>query len=340
MRTASLDTLRTVAVFAVICLHADPFLAVHMDAPTPLTNALAQLINALARFAVPAFFAVSGFLAGNAATSDPLARWARSAGRIMGVFVFWSLCYALLPQWEQLASGSIAEAVEARLREVARQAARAPLLFLMEGTERHLWFLPALALCSGLTALCARRGAWRVLLAMGGALYALGLAGQGYAPLLYDAGALHTRNGPFMGTLLYALGWLAARRPPLSLKTALLLAVGGETLQLIEAYSLGRWFHMPVANYYLGTLPLTVGLLDVARRLPHMGERWGPAWCGPYVLGIYAVHVLALRVTYKLHAALGAGVLWQAAFPVLAFALSLALALAGARIPLLRHAFR
>lgn len=340
MRTASLDTLRTVAVFAVICLHADPFLAVHMDTPTPVTNALAQLINAVARFAVPVFFAVSGFLAGTAATPDPLARWARSAGRIMGVFVFWSLGYALVPQWEQFSSGGIAAAVEARLHEVARQAAKTPLLFLMEGTERHLWFLPALALCSGLTALCARYQAWRILLVMSGALYALGLAGQGYAPLLYDAGGLHTRNGPFMGTLLYALGWLAARRPPLSLRTALLLAVGGEALQLLEAYSLGRWLHMPIANYYLGTLPLTAGLLDVARRLPRMGTLWGPAWCGPYVLGIYAVHILALRVTYKLHAVLGTGVLWQTAFPFLAFVLSLGLTVVGARIPLLRHAFR
>lgn len=331
--------MRTLAVFAVICLHTDPFLAAHMDVPTPATDAMARLINGASRFAVPFFFAVSGYLAGASAARGPLEQWAHSAARLMWIFAFWSLCYALFPQWERISSDGFVQAVRTRLDYAAQEAARAPLLFLLQGTERHLWFLPALALSSLLTATCAERGAWPVLLLTGGGLYALGLAGQGYAAL-YDLSALQTRNGPFMGTLLYALGWLAARRPPLPLRTSVLLAAGGLAMQFLEIYTLEGWFQMPVANYYVGTVPLTAGLLDAARRLPHLGQSWGLAWCGPYVLGIYGVHILVMRLVYKLHTALGKGVAWQLAFPTLVFGFSLLIALAGARAPLLRRIFR
>lgn len=196
-RIKSVDVARVGAILSVIAIHTVPF----ENSAHPMGNDLdlATVVNQLARFAVPLFFILSGYFWAQkiSASLQVTAVTISMAKRLLFLFVAWSLVY-LLPfnLVDMLAEGNLGP-VKHTYWTLA-SVARAPFGAMLQGTKRHLWFLPALLSSLCIAAVFLRHGRKRMLLLVAVLLYLIGLAGKAYSdtPLGFH-GAFNFRNGPF-----------------------------------------------------------------------------------------------------------------------------------------------
>lgn len=291
-RVASLDTGRVVAVLAVLTLHARLFRAGELHGWERVVEVVA---DHAARFAVPFFFFVSGYLLGRSTRNGPaLPRAAASFKRVVLLYLIWSV---LLLAIEPLERGVYNLLAADRLLEP-------PLIWpppgdwvrrLFEGARMQLWFLPALGTAMLVVGLLDRvRPAVGLVVAI--ALYAVGLAGGVYSPLTGFELGLVSRNGPFFATLFVFLGHRMGRmefKPRLGPAVALVAA--GAALQGLEIWYLHE-FHRadwldPRANYFVGTSLMGIGAGRIALARPDLGA--GTVWpqLGALTLGVYVLHL-------------------------------------------------
>ncbi len=96
-RDYAIDFIRLAAILAVVIIHASTYF---LDVTSPFTFNFYVLhtINQLFRFAVPAFFAISGFLLGSryANISSPITFYKKRLSRILLPYLIWSLFYFLI----------------------------------------------------------------------------------------------------------------------------------------------------------------------------------------------------------------------------------------------------
>jgi surface polysaccharide O-acyltransferase-like enzyme len=298
----------------------------------------AVLLDQLERFAVPMFFALSGYLWA-AKCADPRAAWPAAlalARRVMLLFACWCLVYALA---ELGYAWARTDALAPALRAVVHRHS-GPLTLLLQGTKVHLWFLPALASAALIAGACLARGHWRLLAVLAATLFLAGLAGKAYAPALGFTPRFNFRNGPFFSLALFAAGaGLSRARPaPSWWWRGLLLAAAGFALQLAEALWLQRRFGASlVHDYVAGTFLYGLGASMIALSNARLLRAPALAASGPLVLGVYASHYLFIDLLYPLHLRLHALPGWEALYVALVFAAALALSLLLARFDATRR---
>jgi len=97
MRINRIDSFRTAAILAVICIHTKPFLV--PDSPSLPYKLSGILINQGGRFAVPFFLIISGYLYGCKLTQgvDPVELGKRYSLKILPIFFFWDFVYLFSP---------------------------------------------------------------------------------------------------------------------------------------------------------------------------------------------------------------------------------------------------
>ncbi|ENM1126858.1 acyltransferase family protein, partial [Vibrio parahaemolyticus] len=157
-KIASLEFARIIAMVAIVGLHCQMALTYWQWDGVPWVG---YLLNQLARFAVPLFFLISGYLIQPKLSSNPLETLANYAKPLMKIWLVWSVISLLMPfQWQVVAeAGYLAE----------RQGywgylASAPLNSLLEGGLVHLWFIPALVIAVAIIACLVRIGMTQLLL--------------------------------------------------------------------------------------------------------------------------------------------------------------------------------
>ncbi len=291
-RLTSLDAVKGIGIIAVICIHAAP--------PTQEAPPVAwQIFNQVCRFAVPVFFIIAGFLFMGAwqreASRGLLLR--RYAVRLLKLFFFWALFFAVIPPYVSGAPQGNWPALLLHLELILRH----PHSFLISGFVYHLWFLSSLLQGIGLVWLCLRFWNARGALLVGGVLYAVALLGASYAGM---RAGFHVhfdmKSGPFTSTLWVALGvWLASRRK-FSLAAGLFLTSAGLACHLAEALWLRHEFLRPLAqnDFLIGTIPYAVGLVWLALARPSYGRML--AGIGAGSLGMYALHVYVIECLRRL----------------------------------------
>jgi surface polysaccharide O-acyltransferase-like enzyme len=325
-RIPSLDTLRAVAIVAVLNLHARLFLANDLDG---WERTVGVFLEHAARFAVPFFFFASGYLlARGRADRPPLDRAAASFRRVVVLFLVWSvILFAVEPveRWVITSLGGSPPPV----------STKPTLDRFLHGVRIQLWFLPALATAQLLVGVMAR---WPTVIGLGVAvtLYSIGLAGGTYAPLSgFDLGPV-ARNGPFFGTLFVYLGYRAADRPPPKVWSALLLIAAGAVLHFGEMMILERTYGVspldPRLNYFAGTALVGLGVGKLALARPNLGAGTPLPKIGTLTFGIYLLHVdvQQLIVAFRPIRDLGG----QLALVAGSFALTALLVFALRRLPL------
>lgn len=333
-RLQSIDVMRVAAIVAVIVIHASPF----ATQPELIGNRLdaATVANQLARFAVPFFITVSGYLWAHKIESerDVHAPTIKMARRILVLLLAWSAIY-LLPT-------NIAVAFEAGtlgpLKHVYWNVMRVvdrPFDTALGGTKQHLWFLPGLLCGLVISALLIRcRQQW-LLVGLAIALYLVGLAGKAYSdtPLGFSS-EFNFRNGPFFALAFFATGYLLhlRRATPSWLPTGIVIAVCGIILHFTELVVLNAYWGTTMSqDYVVGTYFYGVGMAMIAlsgTRYLHL-ER--AATIGPLVLGIYASHMIFLDLLDPLDERLAGGVVWSLIHVAAIFMLSYALVRVMAR---------
>ncbi|MGB0064217.1 MAG: acyltransferase family protein, partial [Terracidiphilus sp.] len=133
-----------IAVFAVVCIHCEPFAPSRTGSDSPIFSLLYTAISETSRFAVPFFFCTSGYFWGKkiraGAVLWPTTR--KMLTRLVAIYLFWCAVY-LLPldfagMWQ---FGSLAVLKNSYLLLLGLGN---PFRLALEGDAVHLWFLPAL----------------------------------------------------------------------------------------------------------------------------------------------------------------------------------------------------
>jgi len=269
-RSTGLDCGRAVAVIAVVFGHVQTL------------GSTTTAYDVAVRFAVPFFFLLSGyFFRAPAGPLTPALR--RLAIRTLGPFALWLAIYLL---WFQPPASDW----------------RSPIflakLIVQGGPAHHLWFLPSLAVSSALLLVLLKRGAGAgVIAAVAAGLYVVGLLFGSYHDVVFGGGFFwNTRNGPFFGFPFMAIGWLIARRTVRpTLEAALWILLAGAVLHAGEILTLDRFGVRFEHDQLLGTLPYALGFFLVAMNAPRNAATSLLARLGPYSLGVYCVHLLAIE---------------------------------------------
>ncbi|MBI5721690.1 MAG: acyltransferase [Burkholderiales bacterium] len=325
-RVASVDAVRVGAILAVIAIHTTPF--EHAASPIGRSFDFATLLNQATRFAVPFFLVVAGyFWARKVAEAGELrAPTTRLVRRALLVWLAWSAIY-LLPV---NLFGALEQGALGPLKVIYWNAAlvvKRPAIALLEGTSPHLWFLVALAFCAATSAVFMHFGLRRVLVVLAAVLYALGLAGQAYpdAPFGFHVDPAF-RNGHLFALAFFVTGaWLQRRGATAGwFPVGAVLALAGLLLHLLEVSLAHTMWGTPLErDYVAGTYLFGVGAAMVAlsgtRRLGWQRV----ATLGPWVLGIYASHMVFVELLKPLDRRLTGSPLWEIAYPAAVFALAL-----------------
>jgi surface polysaccharide O-acyltransferase-like enzyme len=294
-RVASLDTGRVAAILAVLTLHARLARLLFGGELTGWEHVAEVAADHAARFAVPFFFFVSGYLLGRGTRGGPaFPRAAAGFRRVVLLYLFWSVLFIAVEPLEHaahdlLSHGHLASGVfqwPAPVDLVGR---------ILQGARIQLWFLPALGTALLIVGLLDRvRPAVGLMVAV--VLYVIGLVGGAYGEVTGLALGPVSRNGPFFGTLFVLLGFRAGRmdlRPALG--PAWALVVAGAVLQGAEAWGLhafaGADWIAPRADYFVGTALMGIGAGQIALARPDFGA--GTVWprLGSLTLGVYLIHV-------------------------------------------------
>ncbi|HXV28409.1 MAG TPA: acyltransferase [bacterium] len=328
-RIASLDTLKSFSILAVICIHTLPFYGPSFSAR--FYKVLFYLINSGTRFAVPFFFAVSGYLYGRSLAEGlrPVSLLGRYWKRLLTVFLIWTFVYSFIPSnWvEQLAYHEAWKLVWWKLRGTYYFIREEPVTFLMQGTSQPLWFLTALLLSLSVLTLFIILRIERYFVLAGTFLYGWALMASAYSKtpvgFYFPAGLFEAIEGPFRGMLFVALGFEFSRRPLIGKSWIPVLILGGYFLQLAEAFCLWKYFGVrPYHNFLIGTVFFGTGFLVLALTYPALGERSVLSSWGQKTLGIYVTHAL-IAETLVISKSWMPPVMGQIAFPLIVYFASL-----------------
>ncbi len=305
-RLAAVDSMRVLAILAVIVIHVAPFTHSAPPARIGLTWNLPTIVNQLARFAVPCFFVLSGYFWAQR-TSDPARRWPvtrQMLQRLGLLFAGWSLIYTLPWDSGRLLRNWPTSYVDILTRNL-RWISTHKVLVLLQGTETHLWFLVALAFAVSISALWLRWGRWHSLLLLGVALFVLAMLMRPYVKLPVGIPVrFNPRNGPAFALLPFALGIALAWRAPSPeqfphtwQRWGIGMGLAGVLLSAVELTWLRVSYGRSLAqDAVISTMLCGLGAACLALGNPAWLARSPLARLGPLVLGIYAVHPLVIDV--------------------------------------------
>jgi len=319
-RNLSLEVCKLIAACFVVFIHV-PF-------PWPA----GEFVLCLARFAVPLFFAISGWYSYRTDAGKLLRR--------MGHVLLLELTgIVIMELWRAFAAEYTGWNAPDALRESLPDAAALKLwlLFNEDPFGGQLWYLSASAFSYGVLWLCTKLGVtrrgYRPLYILGLILLCSHLA-MGELSRFTGLSVYFKipRSGLFYGLPMFLMGlFLREHRDALleRLKTPWLVLL----VFLGTGMSLAEWKTFGVYDLYLGLLLTVSGLLLLTCRYPGV-PRWMtvPAvLCGPISTAVYLVHMAGHDIylgffRWRVEQYFGAAEPWLQPLAVLALSLAAALA--------------
>jgi len=341
-RIASIETLRVIAILAVIGVHANPFAT--FQGLGPKHRIAACLLSEAFRFAVPFFFVTAGYFFGRSLQSDvkPSALLTRYVRPLLFILVAWTFLYAVIPSHLPTAvrQHGVLRAFYGQAWESLTWLKNHPLEFLWEAKGPpgawfgHLWFFPALIFALTTLALLLSLGVKEFIVPS-----AVMVAGCSYLEGLYDGTSVvfssHFRT--WGATLLYVvLGWWLADKKRPSVVFAIALTLGGYTLQVSEQVIFANLFEIypKLPNYMpVGSVPFTVGILLLALAKPNLGRGTLLPVLAQFTLAVYVSHIFIIEALAPIREFLHSQV-WEMSLPIVVYILAILLGAVLARVPL------
>jgi len=281
-RNKSIDSLRFIAAICIVFLHYSSF-----------NGLFGVFIKEISRFAVPFFFAVSGFfLTKKLIVNNSPKVYFYFIKKLVILSFLWNciyvFCYAFIRfsnTWSFvfLDLGYIKSSFVGVLRGDA---------------SFHLWFFTSLYLTAFLYFLIGVKRI-KFLLIIAVSLYVYGVIGRGYR---YSAiGILvpfNTRDYIFFSSLPFFLGaFISLKKRNIGIKVSVLVFCIGFFLHLLERYLLKTFYRLDFSDYFFSTFLMGVGGLLVALNRPKFLESKRLSSLGKYSLGMYALHVIVFTFT-------------------------------------------
>ena len=319
-RAASIDAVRAIAIFAVLAIHCDPFVSGEYAFGRV---AVGDVVDLLARFAVPFFFITSGYFLGQKCSQGVNRRdvLVAFAFRLAGLVVFWYAFYVVWPpDWIKALEQGLIRTTYWSALDLFSSAGN-----FLAGPRAHLWFLMALLIGCVHVFVVTLFGSPILVLLYFSSLYIIGLGQGAYGFVTELTEILPQVPGPLiLSPLIIALGWWsAATTVRVTHGVSWALFIAGTVSTFVEAWILLQAHNVPLQNhdFLLGTPFQALGLLYLVRGCPEWGRRTPlPAW-GRYTLGVYAGHVAVMEV---IGARESGGIIWELIKTPLLYALTLA----------------
>lgn len=300
-RIASIELGRVIAILAIIGLHGQMALTYWQIDEVPW---IGYVLNQAARFAVPLFFLISGYLIQPKLTASPWTTFINYSKPLLKVWLVWSVICLVMPfnlaKVEEL--GYLGE----------RQGywgflMNTPLNSFLEGGLVHLWFIPALVCAVLIIALMVEMKIDKLLLPTAVLLYVYGVLAGSYASLTDLSAPFFTRNGPFFSTLMVTLGFLIRQHQwKISSAKALGLLALGMLIHFAEAAWLTTFdvgFNMN--DFLFGTALWGMGVFMWLLANPNIGDYAWVRAISNRMLGIYVSHLLIIILLFNVCGILG-----------------------------------
>ncbi|MEH7883903.1 acyltransferase [Bacillus sp. JJ1609] len=283
-RNYAIDFIKFFAILAVVVIHT-----------FPSDNQLGYFIlDNFARFAVPFFFAASGYLFGLKVINNPksLAYFKKYIIKILKIYVTWLVFYMAYDVIKILFSpGNVSE----KLARYMEGLTPLNLFYYGQGTSGYqLWFVISLVWSTVILYFFYRLKKIKLLLVIGFCLNLLGLFGQSYS--IFDPLPVSTTRAALYISLFYTTAgfWFAFAKPnirPMKKRTYFYLFCCFSALQFVEGYTLEKTLEAKHGEYFLSTIFLTIFLFSFALSSPRLGKGLFITKIGGNALGIYAIHV-------------------------------------------------
>jgi surface polysaccharide O-acyltransferase-like enzyme len=301
MKHAGIESLRFIAILAIITIHV-----------YPVNSLTGGILNQAARFAVPYFFIISGYLFYNKLKSLPdndFSYFFRYGLRISYIYIFWYVIYIYFPlvspdNWKNvLQNGFFNEFNKESARFISEFKDHVIYYLLAGGRADHLWFLPSLGMGIALLFISIRLNVINLGLALAISMFVMALLTGPYnksfigMPIHLDG-----RNGPFFSSIFVFIGAIIARyNIKTSQRLSVLLLVVGLLFSLIEAYTLSYLYDLPIKsiNFVVSTLLFGSAVAFCALSFKTFGAKIKLDKIGGMTLGIYACHLLIVNILYS-----------------------------------------
>jgi surface polysaccharide O-acyltransferase-like enzyme len=327
-RIESVDVFRLIAIIAVICVHTSPFYGPEFS-DNYIYKYLAVIIDQTARFAVPFFFAISGYFWGVKVRggSDPLFSANKMGKKIVIIFLFWSFIYLLPYNFLSVFKFGILGPIKVAYWHVLN-ILNSPLSLFVQGTKIHLWFLVGLLCSLYITAFFVKYNAPFLLLIFSIALYVIGVLAKSYADTPFGFYLnFNTRNGPFFGTLLFCSGYFISSLKPSEkwIYYGLAIFLIGWLIHFSEIYFLWALYKVSlIHDYVFGTYLMGVGAALMALSNHQLLRNKSLSGIGQLTLGIYASHYIFVDLFKYIDADM-ANPVWEVGYVFIVLFLSVGL---------------
>lgn len=301
-RIESLNTLKGLALFFVVYIHARGFFI----GKSSQAEILGFLTHSTARFAVPVFFLISGYLfhikinekdSGKSYTE----KYLKGIGKyyVIGSLIYFSIQSGviLFNQWAGL--GLIQKVVSLNLLGVAGLL---DFLYFGKAVSNHLWFLPALFFSVLIVYAFHRKERLRELLILSAGLHLFGILANAYKVI--DLMPVPKNDALFFGLFLTTVGFhigkidrergLKDRDSFLFLSAAFvtgLIHLGERILITAEVETLQPYFY---GDYSLFTGFFAISIFLYALSKPDLGKNTVFNRYGEHTLWGYILHIMTI----------------------------------------------
>jgi len=297
-RIHTLDSLKLIAICAVFVIHYGIFRSFQGE----YENGLYLGFNILARFAVPVFFVIAGYLFYQRTQTKALYSYSKDyLIKIFLMYLGWTFIYHMV---FGLAVG------------VWNPINLASTLYYGTAGFEILWFLPALFYSILALAIAQKFNKTGLLFIVATLLHLIGLCNQSYQSLIPTSLLfidINFRDPLFFGLFYVTLGHqLLAQQWQEKLFSIsenasvwLMIVVVSAGLMLFEGLTLIQQFAGPIGEYYLFTPLLTISMLMVAVTIRNNRKNSFFSKLGTYSGEIYLNHGVLLFFYFILVAFLG-----------------------------------
>lgn len=314
-RNNAIDFIKCYAGFSVVCLHTAPFL----NSTFSSGKYVFFIIDTLARFAVPFFFIVSGFLFVKKIIinkDNSSAYFFKYSKRIAKLYFGWTLFYFLYYMLRALFESYLTHTPFSS--PYIPEWSTIPILkliahiFYLGYTGIHLWYLIALLWSMPLLFIFIKYQKLNTLLVISLILHIIGLLGNSYQGIMH----LHipTRNAMFFGLFYCTLGGFFAYYERLIQQK--ISEVEGSTfgwlfwlfcvIQLLERSILVNYFHGTINDeFFITTIPLSICIFFWAISKEGKFNKSSITVIGEKSLDIYVIHLFFLSAFGDLAAKIG-----------------------------------
>lgn len=307
-----IDYVKCFAIFFVVTIHSNTVKGVELG--TVNGDEVNFIINTIARFAVPFFFVVSGYLfvqkLNKIQLSHPEAVFKRQTQyvrkyivKLVKLYVAWFAFYFLfelvLRFIETEKNGT---ALKNMFTDYIGNFDWWNAIYLgSRWPEYHLWFLPALIWAIVLLYVFMQVRLMRVVLVVSLGFNLFGLFGQSYS-FIYDV-SLNTRDTLFFALFYVMLGGIAAKYEPavtafakkIPTRIAIICLASLFIMQVLEGFITLQVFDGKAENYFLSTIPLVLFLFLLVLQHSQVGKGTLFAKIGANAVGIYVSHVFIME---------------------------------------------